>query len=70
MEDNIITRAIFEGIQIEIKAETERAIEEAKKVITSKIPEITSRVSLDVMKRVNFERMGDEILVRINLKEG
>lgn len=67
MEDRI-SRAIRESIAGAVDDAVTQAIKDAQREVASKISKITAEVSLNVMKHFSLERMGDSLVIRVQVE--
>lgn len=63
--DEVIKSGIRQKIDLMVKAE----IEETKKRIEARLPELAASVSLDVMKYINMEQQRDELVIHVKLSK-
>lgn len=63
-----IGEAIIQAINQEIQKEVSKAVEDAKLRLQQRIPEIVSRVSLEAMRYVDINHIGDNLHIRISMK--
>lgn len=67
--ENLILNAITDRVRSEACRIVENKIEEARVELRDKIAQITSEVTLKVMKHVSFERYGNDLHITVLMKE-
>ena len=60
---------IEKAINAEIQTITEKLIKDAQEELNRKIPQIVAGVALEVYKHFSMERMGDDLLIKVQLEK-
>lgn len=60
--------AIKTVIQERIKEEVSKQVERAQDALRQKIPEIVASTTVEVLKRASMERLGEQLLITVDLK--
>jgi hypothetical protein len=69
MIEDSFTKAIKKAIDMEIEEAVKIATSKARDELEKRIPEIVSGISIRIMKRVNIERMADELVIHIKIEK-
>ena len=67
---NMFEEIVKAGVQLRVKQEVQKAVDQAKLDLERRIPEIVAGVSLELMEYVRMETLQNELVVRISLKKG
>ncbi len=63
--DDPIRRLINLGVQEEVSRIAHKEIEEAKLRVAARLPEVITKVTLEVANKISFERYEDSLLIKI-----
>ena len=69
-EHDMLSGIILDAIKREIKERTSVAVEEAAKSLRADIETIAAAVSVNILKHVTFDRMGQEFVIRVKSELG
>ncbi len=66
--EDLLGRAIQDAIKQEIERAVIAAVDAARDTIATRIPEIVAAVALRTMHHLSMERMGPDLLIRVDIK--
>ena len=64
---NICEQVIKQAIDLEIRKSVEVAVENAKKELDRRIPEIVAGLAIKIMKNVKLEEYNTELVIHIRM---
>lgn len=68
MNEKFIETAVRAEVERLVAAETVKVIDEAKRRIESQVAKLTAGITLDLMKHVSMNRVGDDLVIRVQME--